>query len=574
MKIAAYIAVLAFVAVLCIRQIGEPDVFWQVRTGQYIIEHLEVPDTDVFSYTYAGDPWTNVKWGTEVIMAIFTDALGMEALMLLQMIALFIIFFSLHGITLKLGEHFKIQKEELRPYVLIGFLLLFIFMAYRINGRPEMVSHVFTTLYLVLFLDYLIKPSWRIALLIPFQLFWANMHEAYGVGMVLIMIFIGAIILEKNIPGLASKEQRGRNNKPFLISAVLALLMPMIHPMGAKMILYPFNIYGQLGENQFTTENFGFRSAEFWQLPAFLYLLFAVMTIISIRKNFRSYESKGFRRMAETFGLPYILILAAFFILGLQAYRNMPYFAFAAFPLLVLYLRDMLTGLKKPYPVILALALLLVAYTGSGTFYKHFFVREKYGLRINPERTPIGAGEFLKKHKISGNGFVDYLSSAYFLWFLGDEYKSYVDLRDLDVFEQKFMENVLLSYQYPNAPVQGGKTLFQLMDEVDQFKYAVIVNKREFTPILRYLQKRKDFVLCYADPVSSVFLRRTEANRDIISDFENVRPESLFGRYRESKTPGWARAVSKVFWPFYTEKDFSRRNVEREALIYRRMIGQ
>ncbi len=62
--------------VLCIRQLGEPDVWWQIRTGEFILENGYVPDTDVFSYTYAGDPWFNVKWGTEVIMALVTGWFG------------------------------------------------------------------------------------------------------------------------------------------------------------------------------------------------------------------------------------------------------------------------------------------------------------------------------------------------------------------------------------------------------------------------------------------------------------------------------------------------------------------
>jgi hypothetical protein len=44
------------------RNVTDPDVWWHLKTGQYITEHKSVPHTDPFSYTRAGEPWVAHEW--------------------------------------------------------------------------------------------------------------------------------------------------------------------------------------------------------------------------------------------------------------------------------------------------------------------------------------------------------------------------------------------------------------------------------------------------------------------------------------------------------------------------------
>jgi hypothetical protein len=45
----------AFLAGL--RTVSDPDTFWQLATGRWVVEHHRVFSTDVFSYTAQGQPW-------------------------------------------------------------------------------------------------------------------------------------------------------------------------------------------------------------------------------------------------------------------------------------------------------------------------------------------------------------------------------------------------------------------------------------------------------------------------------------------------------------------------------------
>ena len=58
----------------------------------------------------------------------------------------------------------------------------------------------------------------------------------------------------------------------------------------------------------------------------------------------------------------------------------------------------------------------------------------------------------------------------------------------------------------------------------------------------------------------------------MISKYENLKPNEIFGKYKDTKTPKWALATSKIIWPFYKEKEYSKIEVERERFIYARML--
>ncbi|MEN8957164.1 MAG: hypothetical protein ABF258_04000, partial [Flavobacteriales bacterium] len=94
----AWSSVILVAIVSCIKYIYEPDIWWQIATGNWILENGQVPTQDVFSHTYAGEPWINVKWGAEILMALVDKTLGVELLPLLQIGCLLGILFFIRKI--------------------------------------------------------------------------------------------------------------------------------------------------------------------------------------------------------------------------------------------------------------------------------------------------------------------------------------------------------------------------------------------------------------------------------------------------------------------------------------------
>ena len=59
---AVLFAVAALVAATFVVRLSDPDPWWHLATGRWIIEHHAIPSTDPFSFTVAGADWRAVDW--------------------------------------------------------------------------------------------------------------------------------------------------------------------------------------------------------------------------------------------------------------------------------------------------------------------------------------------------------------------------------------------------------------------------------------------------------------------------------------------------------------------------------
>ena len=560
------IVILLVSLVLCVRQLGEPDVWWQIRTGEFILEHGYVPKVDVFSYTYNGDPWFNVKWGTEVIMALVTRWFGPESLMLLNWLVILAILWFIKLAYQQLIQIIGSPSERPGTGFYLGLLLFLLTIAYRINARPEMMSHLLTSVYIFLFLHYFNSPGKQILLLIPLQLLWANLHEAYGVGQVLIIIFLASLWYRHY---MFKSTTRYSVKQLYLATGagVLALFSVIIHPMGLAMLIQPLDIFGQLGENKFTTELWSFRQAEYWNLAAYL-TLFIVTVII-----YRWLRKERGRQRWRSLPLFYVLILTAFAYLAASANRNLPFLLIAAAPLFCVDFELWLRESRVWRTAYFVMAIVFYFSVASGKFYETFYPVEKYGLRVDIQSTPIGAANFIKENDLQGNAYVDYFSSSFLLWALQPDFRSYLDLRDLDVFESQFITNNLLNYTRPATPTKSGKPLFRFMEDIDHFSYVVMENNDKFVKFHLYLNSQTDYVLSYVDPLTSIYIKDNESNRDLASKYRAMSLDEKFHYYGMINPAPLSPWLSKILAPWYRPVSPDYRHQEYLNVYQQRYLG-
>ena len=121
------------------RNITDPDVWWHVRTGEYIAAHKNVPRTDPFSYTRAGQPWVAHEWLTEVFLHQIYRIVGWGGLIVIFAAILSATFFLLY---LRCGP---------APYVAGLSTLVAAWATAPVWGvRPQMLSLLLTSLWLLL----------------------------------------------------------------------------------------------------------------------------------------------------------------------------------------------------------------------------------------------------------------------------------------------------------------------------------------------------------------------------------------------------------------------------------------
>ena len=555
--------------VLCIRLIHEPDLWWQLRTGEVILEKGQVPKTDVFSFAYQGMPWVNVKWGFEVIQASTVKFFGPEFLFLPQVLVNVLIILLLLLITKE--SRFKPSRFAKS----IALILILIGMSYRMNGRPELISHLFTTIYIYIFYQIVNGKTKGALALIPLQLLWANLHEGFGVGIVMMAILAASFWLNY---ALLKIKTRQAIQTPIQITgiSILAYLSVAIHPSGSTMLSYPYNIFTQLSENKFTHEILGFTSAEYWQVPSFINLVFLFLAGLYLWQTSKEKGKFNLGKLLKTVPLFYVLLFVAFFYLSLKAYRNVPFFLIISFPLVAAQFGLLAKKIKDKTAWFISVAIIILFYLSivTNAFYNAFLPTETYGIAISPSKNNIGAAGFISQNNLAGPAFTDYLGSSFLLWKLQPDFKTFVDLRDLDVFEAEDMEIAMSACTNPDRQLQNGQNIWDVISNVYDFNYVCILNHPTFINLHRKLHKGNKFLLVYADELSSVYVKNNKKNQEVISKYRSGEVGIPFKPTPIINPSKAAATISSLFWPLHSYHNDSESAFLNKRAAYLNYIGE
>lgn len=530
--------------VLGIKQLREPDIWWQLLSGRWMLEHGAVTKTDVFSYTMAGHPWVNVKWLYEIFIALLEKGFGPEGVILLQAAVNV-------GILWALFHTLKQYRQRLGMVVfdfaaIIAALLFFMLVEYRMTGRPEMMSH----LLCAVFLSYL----WRYPELkwkqfiwpVILQCLWANMHEAYPVGLVILGTYgVGSFIAYALNKDKSYLQTAGRAGALFLAAAVIIL----INPNGIQLWKQPFEIYRQVLANKYTTELFSYKDAEYWTIQAKLHIAVLALAIIFWAIHlFKAIKQKDKSYISPLVIANFIWIIL-FGYLSLTANRNIPFSQIVLFPSVVIMLTWAWNQVKnraaKPLSTIekfafhISLVILILFYVSivSNKYYKATKSINLYGIHTSMLHNPTGAAEFIQQHHIKGPAFSDYFVSSYLLWALYPDFKSYIDLRDLDIFPAVFFDDYFKIYNHPNK--------FNELDKKYNFNYAVF-STAQMIALQDQLYWKDGYNLVYIDPVCSIFLKSNKENESINSNWQI---QKMFTWPAPVEDPVWAEVLTRALNP-------------------------
>ena len=124
---------------MTLRPVADPDFWWHLRSGQWIVETGAIPHTDPFSHTNLGKPWIAHEWLSEVIIYGLYRLGGLPLL----------IFTFGTVITIAFGLVYL--RSPGKPYI-AGFALLLgaLATAPTWGVRPQMFSLLLGSLFLYL----------------------------------------------------------------------------------------------------------------------------------------------------------------------------------------------------------------------------------------------------------------------------------------------------------------------------------------------------------------------------------------------------------------------------------------
>ena len=193
LQLAALAGLLVAIGVMALRLkyfVIDSDIWWHLKVGDWIVEHLAVPHTGILSRTAANRPWVAYSWGYEVLLSRAYAWLGLVGIgvfgTLLTLAVAYAIFWMLR----------RLSGQFWAAWVGTGLVCL----SFLFNGtpRPFFFSIALFAVTLTLLLEA--SRSGRVQMLywLPLIFFvWANLHIQFIYGLFLVGLFIGVNLFQR-----------------------------------------------------------------------------------------------------------------------------------------------------------------------------------------------------------------------------------------------------------------------------------------------------------------------------------------------------------------------------------------
>jgi len=210
----------------------DSDSFWQIKIGQWILDHGAMPTTDFYSFTRTGAPWISTSWLSQVMFAFSYTQWGWAGPVILTAI----------GIALSTAIFVYLLDAQIEAPRAVLFAMLALLLAlHHVLARPHILALPVMVAWVGLLMtaaDRRSAPSWT---WLPLMALWANLHGGFVLGLAL----IGPISIEA-----VEHAEKGRRLQLFLrwvLFGVGALIASCCTPYGWRTLMGATNILS-LGE--------------------------------------------------------------------------------------------------------------------------------------------------------------------------------------------------------------------------------------------------------------------------------------------------------------------------------------
>jgi hypothetical protein len=485
-------------------EIFDPDFWWHLKTGQFIVEHHRLPVPDPFSYTtagaapgYPGEEHTRYfnlthEWLAQVAMYLVYAVGGFPAIVFGRALLLTAACMTTGALAAR--------RTGSPWWGLAASLAAGSVAVVYATDRPTLLSFLFTALFIAIL-------EWRrfLWVLPVLSLIWANCHGGFFLG----WIVCGAYCVEALL-------RRAPGSRRLLMVSAATFAVSAIDPNGLGIIPTIF----RYRQSAMTSVNLEWIPPKWWADPyGFHILLYASIPILAI----------AFRRVRAADWI----LMAFFTAAALTAFRNEVYVGLFAPIVIATYF-----PWKRTLPAAMRIAGLaaLGAVVAFGAARGPFFQ-----FRAGEWRYPAGAVDFLRSHHVTARLFNTYMLGGYLIW-KGE--RVFMDGRSLS-------ETVFQDYQKIVFGESADTTRRDLLDRygagaivMDSFAYM----SGNIYPLAIAMAHpyMSDWKLVYEDPQSMVFLRNPPADLPVLGPqriADHLESECRLLIEHDPKYPGCARRL-------------------------------
>jgi len=473
------------------------DVWWHIKTGEWIVENMQVPHHDPFTSIETQTPWVFTQWlGSTIYYGVY-KAGGAPGLKLFRVI------FFLTVIAL-----FAFYASKRIPFSLLVPLL--ILMAYglvnRTMLRPFVFNFIFIQIFLINLFSYENTSNRKNLVILPIAgMLWANLHlGSFVYGMSLIALFLASAVIEYLNLKIGKRGDNSRALHKIKELSVTLLIYPLCFlatPYGLEGFLYPFKVF--LFPHFINFYKFNQVISEMAP-PDYIFTLkgswVIILIILDLACILLSKRNK-FTRM--------LLFVSSFFFF-LHGMRGSAFFTITSLYIIAECAGDI--SLKKKWAslkfsrqlkpallcaIIIFLCLNLIRMFNSKIIYNNRTIKL---LSLDYSRNnPIPTIQFMKNIGLSGPVFSNDKLGGYLIWSSYPQLRPFVDGRQLN---QELFANHIVILRDPDK-------FWPIAEKQYSFQIALLDTKRNTTyRLVEYLKESPSWQLIFVDGSLLLYVKR------------------------------------------------------------------
>jgi hypothetical protein len=470
------ITAITFIALfaMAVRVAADTDMYWHLRTGQWIVQTRSVPLSDPFSWTALGTPWADVHWLSQIMLYLTYAAAGYAGLSLL-VAGLVVVAFV-----------FVWKQMEGSPFLRAFIVVLAAAVAGAVwTPRSQMATFVLTPL--VAYLIYLYKwkqIDWVWLIPIVFVA-WVNLHGGYISGFMMLGAVLAGEIANRVLGFTGPEVLNWKRWRKLLIITLISGAVLLINPYTTQAVLLPFKTVNIGVLQDFIQEWAAPNFHELFQQPMLWMLL---LTLVVIGWSGRRLDATD------------AALLVLFAYITFLARRNMGLFALICAPVLSRHAAALIgryrfgqRRLSNGNPMVNAIILTVII---MATALKILLpLAPATRLEAEQKILPVGAAGWIAAQQPAGKMFNSYNWGGYLLWRLWPTYPVYADGRT-DVYPNAFLQEYLQIV----AGQLDAPTMF------DERGIRTVIIEAE-SPLVKQLTRSGQWREAYRDEIAAVLTR-------------------------------------------------------------------
>lgn len=464
---------IAFHLKFCILDI---DLWWHLKVGDWIVEHMAVPHTGILSRTAASRPWVAYSWGYEVLLSRAYACQGLLGISLFGALLTVAIAYAIYWMMLRLSGRFWLACTG-SAIVCSAFLF---------NGmpRPFFFSIALFAVVMALLLEAnrtgQVQPLYWLPAIF---LLWANLHIQYIYGLFAVGLFV-AVSLALSVAGKFSLKP------DFVLPAILPAkpLLAIAAACVVATLIGPNFYHPYVAVYEYSKAKFSYNVIQELQPLTFRGLSHYTELFLTAA----GFYAVGWRRKLDVYKLSLLAIAS---VVAFRTMRDAWFICLAAAACIADFPapddeRDPATNWTEYLGVAAAVAILLALLAPALDFNQRGFDRA-----ISAEY-PVNAINFLRQNPAPGPIYNNLNWGGFLMWYM-PEYPVAIDGRnDLygDQLDEIFYDSQSAKESYTTDPYLNEAGVVLLDSQL---------------PLAKILSVDPRFQLVFHDEIATVYTRRS-----------------------------------------------------------------